>query len=120
MKRLSAIHVVYAKWCPHCVPTTVEPMQRLAAELGIPCTLYDIDSDVGKAADKLVKRYGDWSEDYTIPQVFFEMEGGSMEHVLTGDPRGTRYTRQAVEALLDSEPVRSMRYQGQAASKPAG
>jgi len=115
MTRLSAIHVVYARWCPHCVPTTVEPMQRMAAELGVPCKLYDIDSELGKDADELVKGHGDWSEDYTIPQVFFELEDGSMEHVLTGDSRGVRYTEQAVEALLESEPVKSMKL-----SRPRG
>ncbi len=99
---LRAIHVVYANWCPHCVPTTVGPVQRAAKELGVPCILHDIDTDdVGKA-DELVKKYGDWTPDYLIPQVFLETDDGKIEHVLTGDPRGLQYTRQAVEALLKS------------------
>jgi hypothetical protein len=97
---LKAIHVVYADWCPHCVPTTVGPMQRAARELGVPCVLHDIDTDDVKVADELVKKYGDWTPDYVIPQVFFEMDDGRMEHVLTGDRRGLQYTRQAVDALL--------------------
>lgn len=97
---MKAIYVVYANWCPHCVPTTVGPVERAGKELGVPVILYDIDTeDVGKA-DELVKKYGDWIPDYVIPQVFIEMDDGRMEHVLTGDRRGLQYTRQAVETLL--------------------
>ena len=97
---LKAIHVVYADWCPHCVPTTVGPIQRAAKELGVACVLYDIDTADEKKADELVERYGDWSPDYLIPQVFVETDDGKIEHVMTGDPRGLQYTRQALEALL--------------------
>ena len=96
---LRAIHVVYADWCPHCVPATVEPMRRAAKELGVPCILHDIDTDEVKNADELVKKYGDWTPDYLIPQVFLEMENGKIEHAMTGDPRGLQYTRMAVETL---------------------
>jgi thiol-disulfide isomerase/thioredoxin len=97
---LRAIHVVYADWCPHCVPTTVEPLQLAAKELGVPLVLHDIDTDDVEGADELVKNYGDWTPDYLIPQVFLEADDGKIEHVLTGDPRGLRFTRQAVETLL--------------------
>ncbi len=97
---LKAIHVVYAKWCPHCVPTTVEPLRRAASELGVPLVLHDIDTADVKQADELVEKYGDWTPDYLVPQVFLEGEGGKMEHVLTGDPRGLQTTRKAVEALV--------------------
>lgn len=100
---IKAVYVVYANWCPHCVPTTVEPMKRAAKELGVPCVLYDIDTDNVAKADELVKRYGDWTEDYVIPQVFAETEGGEMRHLLSGDRRGLGYTKSAVEALLKSE-----------------
>jgi hypothetical protein len=96
---LKAIHVVYADWCPHCVPATVEPMQRVANELGVPCFLHDIDTDDVATADELVKEHGDWTPDYLIPQVFLEMEDGKIEHALTGDPRGLQHTRRAVETL---------------------
>jgi glutaredoxin len=101
--KLKAIHVVYANWCPHCVPTTVEPMKRIAEELGIPIYLYDIDTEAVKKADELVKKYGDWSEDYIIPQVFFEFNDGEIKHVLTGYSEGVSYTKKAVENLLRSE-----------------
>ena len=97
---LKAIHVVYADWCPHCVPTTVEPLQRAAKELGVPLILHDIDTEEVGRADELVKKYGDWTPDYLIPQVFLEADDGSIEHVLTGDPRGLKFTRDAVDGLV--------------------
>jgi len=99
---LRAVHVVYADWCPHCVPTTLGPVQNAAKELGVPVILHDIETDDVKAADELVRKYGDWTPDYVIPQVFLEMDDGKIEHVLTGDRRGLQYTKQAVETLLKS------------------
>lgn len=103
MEKPKAIHVVYATWCPHCVPTTVGPMQEKAKALGIPCVLHDIDTAEEQAADELVRKYGDWTPDYLIPQVFLEYKGARFKHVLTGDPRGVALTRIAVERLLSSE-----------------
>lgn len=100
-EKLKAIHVVYATWCPHCVPTTVEPMKKLASDLGVPCELYDIDTERMARADELVKKYGDWSDDYIIPQVFFEYAGGSFRHMLTGYSEGVAYTRRAVENIVN-------------------
>ena len=102
MAKLRMIHVVYANWCPHCVPTTVEPMKKLAKELGIGCDLLDIDTENEARADELVRKYGDWAEDYLIPQVFFEFDNGEVKHVLTGYSEGVSYTRRAVENLLNS------------------
>jgi len=101
-EKLKAIHVVYAEWCPHCVPTTVEPMKRAASQLGARYIPHDIDTDEVKTADELVRRYGDWSPDYIIPQVFLEFEDGSVKHVMTGYSEGVEYTRKAVENLLAS------------------
>jgi len=99
---LRAVYVVYADWCPHCVPTTVGPVKHAANELGVSVVLYDIETDdVGKA-DAMVKKCGDWTPDYLIPQVFIETDDGRIEHVLTGDRRGVQYTKRAVEALLKS------------------
>lgn len=102
MSKLKAIDVVYANWCPHCVPTAVEPMKKAAAELGIPINLYDIDTDSVKVADELVEKYGDWSPDYLIPQVFLEFDDGEIRHVLTGQSQGVAYTRRAIDNLLKS------------------
>ena len=100
MERPKAIHVVYAQWCPHCVPATVGPLKERGEELGIPCHLYDIDGEEVDAADALVREHGDWSPDYLVPQVFLEYGEGRIEHVLTGNPRGVALTKKAVEALL--------------------
>ncbi len=97
---MKAIHIVYADWCPHCVPTTVEPLQRAGEELGVPVILHDIDTKDVDVADEMVKKYGDWTPDYLIPQVFIESDDGKVSHVLTGNPRGVQYTKQAVEALI--------------------
>jgi hypothetical protein len=103
LEKLKAVHVVYANWCPHCVPTTVDPLKKAAAELGVPCLLHDIDTDDVKVADELVREHGDWSPDYLIPQVFLELGDGNIRHVLTGYPEGVGFTRRAVENLLKSD-----------------
>ena len=108
MKKLKAIDVVYANWCPHCVPTTVEPMKKAAKELGVLLVLLDIDTDAVKRADELVRRYGDWSEDYIIPQVFLEFDDGEIKHVLTGYSEGLSLTKTAVERLLKSPLYQSL------------
>jgi thiol-disulfide isomerase/thioredoxin len=102
MTKVKAIYVVYANWCPHCVPTAVEPMRKIGKELGVPVKLLDIDTDDESEADELVKKYGDWTPDYIIPQVFLEMDGGKVKHALTGNPQGVAYTRKAVEDLVKS------------------
>ena len=63
--------------------------------------MHDIDTDDVARADELVKKYGDWTPDYLIPQVFLEADDGKITHVLTGDPRGLKLTRQAVESLIE-------------------
>jgi len=109
MNRPLAIHIVYANWCPHCVPTTVEPLKKRAGELGIACVLHDIDSGEVGVADDLVRKYGDWTENYLVPQVFLEYERGRFEHVLTGDPRGVAFTKKAVADLLTTGPLGGQR-----------
>lgn len=103
MRKLKAIHVVYAQWCPHCVPTTVEPMKAAGKELGVPVHLYDIDTESVKKGDELVRKYGDWSDDYIIPQVFLEFDDGTFQHVLTGYSEGVSFTKKAVENFLKSD-----------------
>ena len=84
------------------MPVTVEPLVQKAAELGIPCALHNIDTEDEAVADDLVKKYGDWTPDYLVPQVFLEYEGGKIKHVLTGDPRGVALTKKAVDDLMAS------------------
>jgi glutaredoxin len=117
MSAVNAIHVVYARWCPHCVPTTVEPMKNAAKELGVSCVLYDIDTEACEKADELVKKFGDWSEDYTIPQVFFEFADGEFKHILTGRPEGVEYTKHVVRDFLNGPLFTSLKEQRVQAKK---
>ncbi len=74
----------------------------ISEELGIPFFSYDIDvPEQEEKADELVREFGDWSEDYLIPQVFVEMSDGEMRHVLTGCSEGVDLTRRAVSNLLN-------------------
>jgi len=98
---LKAFHIVYARWCPHCFPATVETMKKAAEEMGLPCVLYDIDTNDEEKADDLVRKYGDWSDDYLIPQVFFEYDDGEFKHVLTGNPEGVEFTKRTLVDLLN-------------------
>ena len=79
------ISLVYATWCPHCQPQSVEATKRMSEELKSPLRLLDIDQpDALKIADNLVKKYGDDCDDYLVPQVFLEFPDGKVEHVFTG------------------------------------
>jgi thiol-disulfide isomerase/thioredoxin len=101
MSKVRAIDVVYANWCPHCVPTTVEPMKKAGQRLGVPVRLLDIDTADVARADELVEKYGDWSPDYLIPQVFLEMDDGKVRHAMTGHPGAVALTRKDAEKLLE-------------------
>jgi glutaredoxin len=97
------VHVVHATWCPRCHPTTVEPAKKAAEEAGIPFFSYDIDDqEQVKRADELVIKYGDWAEDYLVPQIFVEMGDGKIRHVFTGYSESVDLTKRAVSNLLKS------------------
>lgn len=92
------IVVVYANWCPHCVPTTLEAMNEIASAIGAKLRMLDIDAKEHEA-DEFVKSHGDWSPDYIIPQVFLVYGDGRVRHILTGFSEGVDYTRRAVENI---------------------
>ena len=103
MTGIRAIHVVHATWCPHCHPTTVEPIEEIAGGLGIHFFSYDIDiPEQATKADELVQRFGDWSEDYLVPQVFVETKEGKIQHVFTGYSESVESTKRAINNLLQS------------------
>jgi len=78
-----AIVVVHSKWCPYC-RIAIETAKTLSKELQIPLKLLDIDMpDEEKEADLYVRKYGHWSEDYVIPQLFIECEDGTVHHLFT-------------------------------------
>lgn len=101
IKRLS---IVLAKWCPHCVPLSLSYARKMAGDLGVPLRVLDIDIPAQlKIADELVEKYGDWSEDYLIPQVFIEYKDGRVSHILTGFSEGVAATEAAWKALFASK-----------------
>jgi hypothetical protein len=64
----------------------------MATELGTELRVLDIDEpEQAKVADDLVKQYGDQSDDYLIPQVFFE-DGNRVQHVFTGFSEAVQVT----------------------------
>jgi glutaredoxin len=96
------------KNCPHCF-IAIQKIGETAKRLGLNCAYYDVFNDEeSKQADELVKKYGDWSDDYIVPQVFFETDEGKIIHVLTGYPEGVKYTERALNNLLESRFFRSL------------
>jgi len=79
-----ALVVVHSKWCPYC-RIAIKTAETLSRELNIVLKLLDIDvPNEEEEADFYVRKYGDWSEDYVIPQLFIECEDGSVQHLFTG------------------------------------
>jgi hypothetical protein len=102
------LDLVFAPWCPHCVPLSTEPAPVLARRLGIPLRLLDIDDPAQeRIADALVERHGDWDPNYLIPQLFLEWSDGRIEHLLTGDPSGLAGTRERWERVMARFPAAS-------------
>lgn len=76
----------------------------MAKALQVELRILDIDDpEQVKTADGLVTEYGDSSEDYLIPQVFFEEASGRVQHVLTGFSEGVNITKARWEDLTSSE-----------------
>jgi len=75
----------------------------MAQQLGVELRVLDIDDpDQERVADSLVNDYGDPTEDYLIPQVFFE-EDGKVKHVFTGFSEGVEVTRARWDDFFASE-----------------
>lgn len=99
MKQLT---IVLANWCPHCVPLSLDFAKQASRELNLPLRVLDIDEpEQEKAADELVRKYGDYSEDYLIPQVFLEDESGA-EHIFTGFSEALNITEARWHDLMES------------------
>ncbi len=94
--RPSHLDLVMATWCPHCVPLSVEMAEQLGRKLKVPVRTLDIDYPaMEREADRLVQEYGDWTDDYLIPQAFLTFDDGKVEHLLTGIPGSVDGTRRA-------------------------
>jgi predicted Zn-ribbon and HTH transcriptional regulator len=101
---IKQVSIVLAKYCPHCLPFSLRNAERMAEDFGVPLRVLDIEiPEQEAAADRLVEEYGDWSEDYLIPQVFVEYEDGRVGHVLTGFSEAVSATEAAWDALFSSD-----------------
>jgi len=108
-RRPHRLTIVLAPWCPHCVPLSVTNGRRLAKRLRVPLRILDIDHRAQeKAADRLVRAYGDGAPDYLIPQVFLEWTDGTVEHLLTGFSEQVPRTARAWRDLFASDWLRSV------------
>jgi hypothetical protein len=104
MNSIKQVSIVLANYCPHCVPFSLRNAKRMAKDFGAPLCVLDIEIPEQEAvSDRLVKEYGDWSEDYLIPQVFVEYVDGQVEHVFTGFSEVVSVTETAWYALFSSD-----------------
>jgi hypothetical protein len=102
--KVNSVLAVIATWCPHCNPLSVENSKILAQKLGAAYRILDIDKPEDlKDADELVRKYGDDTQDYLIPQIFLEFTDGQIQHVLTGFSESTEVTKRHWNDLLQSE-----------------
>jgi len=109
MVRVRRITIVLAHWCPHCVPLSLEKAQRVAKDLDIPLRVLDIDvPEQERVADRLVEEYGDYVEDYIIPQVFLEYDEERVKHLFTGFSEGVPVTEARWADLLESRLYRDL------------
>ncbi len=109
MARVQRVTIVLANWCPHCVPLSLENARRLAKDLRVPLRVLDIDvPEQERVSDKLVEEHGDYVEDYIIPQVFLEYDGGRVEHLFTGFSEGVSVTKAQWAILFASSFYRNL------------
>jgi glutaredoxin len=110
MPKPAQISIVLATWCPHCVPLSLGMTKRMSEDLKVPYRVLDIDDEEkGRIGDDLVKRYGDNSEDYLIPQVFLEFPDGKVQHIFTGFSENTEVTKRHWEDLFSSSFYKGLR-----------
>ncbi|MDQ1280484.1 MAG: hypothetical protein QG670_1747 [Thermoproteota archaeon] len=100
---VKCITIVLANWCPHCVPLSLQNCKDIAKKLRVSLRILDIEVPSQlKVADTLVEEYGDWTEDYLIPQVFLEYNDGKICHILTGSAEGISKTEAFWKKYLSS------------------
>lgn len=98
---IERISIVLANWCPHCIPLSLNNAERMTEIFGAPLRVLDIDLPKQlDEADDLVRNYGDWCEDYLIPQVFLEYDNGEARHVFTGFSEAVSVTATGWNYLL--------------------
>ena len=101
---IKRVIIVLAQWCPHCVPLSLNNAKRMSDDLIVPLRVLDIDVPKQlEEADMLVEKYGDWSEDYIIPQVFVEYADRRVSHVFSGFSEGVSATEACWESFFSSD-----------------
>ncbi len=82
----------------------------MSADIGVSLRVLDIDDpESEEIADGLVRKYGDDSEDYLIPQVFLEFPDGRVQHVFTGFSENPDVTKKHWDDFFSSEYYRSLK-----------
>lgn len=116
---IKRVSIVFANYCPHCVPFSLRNANKMSEDLGVPLLTLDIEiPEQLEAADRLVEEHGDWSEDYLIPQVFVERMDGRVNHVLTGFSEAVSVTEGSWKALFSSSYYQSLVHEQPAISFP--
>ncbi|MCH8022395.1 MAG: hypothetical protein IH932_01435 [Thaumarchaeota archaeon] len=111
--KVKGVTTVFAHWCRHCDPPALDATERIGKELEVPMKLLDIDIPEQEIeADDIVKKYGDWIEDYIIPQVFLEFADGSVRHIFTGRSEGVSFTEKGFSDLLESDWFKNLKQEG--------
>jgi len=111
--KVKEVTTVFAHWCPHCDPPALDATARIGKELEVPMKLLDIDiPEQENEADDIVKKYGDWIEDYLIPQVFLEFADGTTRHIFTGNPGGVSLTVEGFSNLFKSDWFKNLKQEG--------
>jgi thiol-disulfide isomerase/thioredoxin len=104
------VTIVMAQWCPHCNPLSLNKCKKLANELGASLRILDIDvTEEEKIADGLVEKYGEWTENYVVPQVFLEYDDGNISHILSGSPWGLSETESLWERFLSGSHYKALK-----------
>lgn len=104
LAKIKQIIIVLANYCPHCVPLSLQYVKRMAEDFNVPLQIFNVEiSDQEKLADHLVEEYGDWSEDYLIPQVFIEYTDGTVQHIFTGFSEAVSVTEACWETFFSSK-----------------
>ncbi len=107
--KVNRVLAVIATWCPHCNPLSVENSEILAQKLGAEYRILDIDKpEDSKDADELVRKYGDDTQDYLVPQIFLEFTNGQIQHVLSGFSESTEVTKRHWNDLFQSEYIQRL------------
>lgn len=82
----------------------------MSSDLQVPYRVLNVDNEEqAKIGDNLVAKYGDYVEDYLVPQVFLEFPDGKVQHIFTGFSEDTRITKRHWDDLFSSNFYKSLK-----------